>query len=192
MNTKLLFLLVTFGISILTLKAQPDTLTASINPFPSSTNLTIHNLTSDTVTFKIYTLTGQVVQSFFDSIILSGTITVTFNASTLPDGIYFASMTKNSENSTLKLQKNQTATSTSDNPNNSTAIQIFPNPTSDYLTISTDLKIKEFEIHSIDGKLIQISTGQKRIINIQNFDSGIYLLHLKTADKTFIKKVWKK
>ena len=192
MKNLALLILMLFGICILNVNAQPDTLTASINPFPSSTDLTIHNLTNDTVTFKIYNQTGQVVASFFDSLILSGTITVTFTANNLPDGIYFANLNKNNKNSTIKLLKSQNATSISDNPNITATIKIFPNPTSDYLTISTDLKMKGFEIFSLDGKLLQSSSQPKKTINFQNFDSGFYLIHLKTYDKTFVKKVWKK
>jgi hypothetical protein len=191
MNTKFFFLIGILGISILTLKAQTDTLTASLNPFPSSTDLTIHNLNNDTVTFKIYSQSGQVVVSFFESVILSGTVTVTFTANSLPDGIYFASLNKNNENSTIKILKSQTPTSVSNNQNMIKALQIYPNPTVDYLTISTALQIKEIEIYTLNGKLLQISNGQKTVVNFQKFDSGIYLLHLKTGDKTFVKKVWK-
>jgi hypothetical protein len=188
---KILFLIIAIGLTFSFVKAQPDTLTASINPFSSTTDLTIHNLTNDTVTFKIYNQVGEFVTSFYDSVILSGTITVTFTANDLPDGIYFATMYKNNERSTIKLLKSQTATNVSDNPNIATTIQIYPNPTSDYLTISTDLKIKEIEIYTLDGKLLQISNGRKKSINLQKFDSGFYLLHLKTDDKIFVKKVWK-
>ena len=191
MKTKILFLIILIGLTFSLVKAQPDTLTASINPFSSTTDLTIHNLTNDTVTFKIYNQTGQVVASFFDSLILSGTITVTFTANNLPDGIYFANLNKNNENSTIKLLKSQTANNVFNNPNIATTIQIYPNPTSDYLTISTDLKIKEIEIYTLDGKLLQISNGRKKSVNFQKFDSGFYLLHLKTGDKIFVKKVWK-
>jgi hypothetical protein len=195
MKTKFLAIIVAVGLSFTPGHAQTtDTvLTVSQNPFASSTSLTIHDLSSDTVTFKIYNAVGQIVADFFDSLILSGTFTVTFTADSLPDGIYFASLTKNGQNHPLKLIKDQSAAGLPDKQIDKSIIQVFPNPTVDLLTISTDKKIIGFELYDLHGRqLLQSKNGQQNTIDMKNFDNGLYLLHLKTNEMTYIKRIIKK
>jgi hypothetical protein len=187
-------LILIFSLFLQNVKGQVDTLTASLNPFPTSTDLTIHNLTNDTVSFKIYNSTGLIVADFFESNVLTGTITVTFDADTLPNGVYFAILTKNSENRVLKLVKDPNATGLIFNSTNleTEIIQIYPNPAVNLLSISTGLKITELKIFNSSGKLLQSTNGEQKTIDLTNLDSGFYLLFLKTEDTYFIKKIFKK
>jgi hypothetical protein len=134
-------------------------------------------------------MNGQTVATYYDSIVLSGTITTTFNASALPAGIYLASMMKNNQNYIQKMVKTGSLTSISEFETNETPIQVFPNPSADFITIATDLKIEGLEVYSLDGKLTQIPTVENNKINLQNLVNGNYLLHIKAENKTFIKKV---
>jgi hypothetical protein len=192
MKEKLLTIVIALSILATTSNAQNDSLTASPNPFTTSTDLTIYNLTNDTVTFNIYNLYGQVVATFFDSTVLTGTITVTFNADSLPNGTYFAFLTKNSEKHSRKLVKSQTATGLSPKKFNANSINIYPNPTSDILTISTSLELAGFELYDLQGRQLMQSNGQQRTLDINNLSNGQYLLYCRTENKTYIKKIIKK
>ena len=192
MKTKYLFLIGVLLLTALTSRSQVDTLTASQNPFPISTDLIIHNLTNDTITFKVYNQYGNIVADFFETTILSGTITVNFNADTLPNGNYFVRLTKNSESHILKIGKYQTTTNLISDEKDLHIIQMYPNPTSNFLTISTEIKITELELYDSSGKLLKSEIGHPKTIDLQNFDNGFYLLHLKSNSGTYIEKILKK
>lgn len=194
MKTKFIAMIVTVGLIISTGIAQTtDTLTATPNPFPVSTDLTIQNLNSDTVTLKIYDQWGSLLVTFFENLVLSGTVTVTFNADTLPGDMYIASLIINSKFIGLKLVKDQSVTALTDPKIDLGTIQVYPNPTVDLLTISTNLQITGLTIYDLHGReLLQSKSGQQNTVDLKNFDSGIYLLLLRTNDMTYIKRVIKK
>ena len=192
MKAKFIILFLIIGLTNLISQAQTvDTvLTVSQNPFSISTDLTIHDLTNDTVSLKIYTMTGQVVEEYFENIILTGTFTVTFNADTLPNGFYFVNLKQNGYDHNLKLVKNQS--SSVSEITNINGIEVYPNPTTDFLNISSDLKIERFEIYDINGRIKKsVKYEQFERVDFQNFEDGIYLLHLRTDERVFVKKVIK-
>lgn len=176
-------------------RAQTDSsvFTASENTFTTSTDLTIHNLTNDTVSLKIHNHWGETVADIFDSLILSGTVSIVFTADTLPDGIYIPVLSINDENHVLKLLKEQNITGQSRIKKNATAIKVYPNPVTDLITILTDSEISGIEIYDLNGKrLFKSITGQDRIIDLKDFDRGLYLIHLNSNERTYIKKIIKK
>ena len=192
MKTKFTILFLIIGLTSYISQAQiTDTvLTVSQNPFAISTDLTIHDLTNDTVSLKILTITGQVIEEYFENIVLTGTFTVTFNADTLSDGIYFVNLKQNGENHNLKLVKNQSS-SISEITNNN-GLEIYPNPTTDFLNISSDFKVERLEVYDINGRMkLKVENKQFEKVNLQNLKEGTYLLYLKTNEKIFVKKVIK-
>ena len=60
-------------------------------------------------------------------------------------------------------------------------LQVFPNPTHDYIEIKGQ-KIAKAELYSINGQILLETTLQK--INISPFKTGIYLLKLYFPDRT--------
>ena len=75
-------------------------------------------------------------------------------------------------------------------------LELYPNPASNEILLSSEAQIKEYSIHSVTGGLITSEsfapTGQKHL-DISELDSGIYLMTIKTvSDKTetqrFVKK----
>lgn len=181
------------SINFLISNAETDTVfTVSQNPFALSTQITIYNLNNDTITFKIYDIMGRVVADFFENLIISGTFTVTFNADTLPVGIYFAMITKNSIKYTFKLVKTGTTNSEIIKVINKKTISVFPNPTSDILKISAEnLKITGIELYDLQGRKILNADFGSGIFDIKDLESGMYLLYLKTKDRTFVEKIIK-
>ena len=72
------------------------------------------------------------------------------------------------------------------------AINIFPNPATENLTIETTEKAT-IEILNIAGQIIKTinTTDKQTIINVENLSSGVYIIKAKTdrgvAVKRFIK-----
>ena len=70
---------------------------------------------------------------------------------------------------------------------------VYPNPSSDIINIKSkdNLFIEELTILDVSGKVI-LKKNKSSIVNIENFDSGVYLLKLKTSNGIstikFIKK----
>lgn len=63
--------------------------------------------------------------------------------------------------------------------------KLYPNPTNDVVMIETDKEIKQFEIRSIEGKIISQGVYKEQFISFKEMAKGTYLLQLKGDD--FIK-----
>jgi Secretion system C-terminal sorting domain len=71
-------------------------------------------------------------------------------------------------------------------PNNS--INIFPNPASDEVTITTDFEDSKIEIYDSKGKMcFSASIKNQKTIDLQNFNNGLYLINVK-SEKGFIQR----
>lgn len=71
------------------------------------------------------------------------------------------------------------------------SLTIFPNPSSDFIHLKSEEKIKTVEIYSITGQLMH--KGNKEKINVSSFSPGVYILKSilengQSASKKFIKK----
>ncbi len=80
--------------------------------------------------------------------------------------------------------------STPDDP-----VQIYPNPAQTVVNISTKKSIKVLSVTDFAGKIIPHTmnkTDSGYTIPLHHLPSGIYLLHYKTEEKEFIKKIIKK
>lgn len=65
------------------------------------------------------------------------------------------------------------------------SVQIFPNPSSDFIQISAVTETENYKIYSILGALIKTgSIDDKMKINVQDLTNGLYLLKLESG-KTF-------
>ncbi|HLW41620.1 MAG TPA: T9SS type A sorting domain-containing protein [Flavobacterium sp.] len=79
----------------------------------------------------------------------------------------------------------------------SSKFNIFPNPVTDILTItnSENIGIEEIMIYDINGKKVKrqnFNTRNEVQLNIRDFTSGTYMLHIKTNEGVAVKKVVKK
>jgi len=74
--------------------------------------------------------------------------------------------------------------------NNAISVSIFPNPTSDILTIQTQEEVKSIKIYNVNGKLVL--KQKENSVNLDNFEGGTYTVLVETqngiAQKTFVKK----
>lgn len=73
--------------------------------------------------------------------------------------------------------------------NLSSPIKVFPNPTSDFLTINVMSHIAySISVYNMEGQLMldQKSTDSSSIVSLTNFKSGVYFLCLNTIDNQLI------
>lgn len=72
-------------------------------------------------------------------------------------------------------------------------LSIYPNPTTDYLNIKSDLKIKEIQISDINGRIINNLDFQDHKINLTSLQIGIYFAKITDENgKITTKKIIKK
>ena len=70
---------------------------------------------------------------------------------------------------------------------NASDFSIYPNPTSDQLTIESELDINEVSIVDLTGKTILTSSYEAHI-NVANLSAGVYFIKLINDNKTVTKK----
>lgn len=185
--------LVFFLLAFQTKAQSPDsTLSAAPNPFAQSTQLTLHQLSRDTVSLKVYNITGQVVAHFLDSLVLSGTFTVGFQADSLPAGAYIARLNQNDETKTLKLFKMQGPLGDELGAQVDQPLQICPNPTYDRVKIATEEKLTGIVLYDLQGRELHRWNPPGSTLNLSSFSKGKYLLLIKTKQQAYSKILIKK
>jgi PKD repeat protein len=75
-----------------------------------------------------------------------------------------------------------------DNINLNREINIYPNPTSNQLTITTGQNISEVAIIDITGKTIMVAKENTNTLNVTDLSDGIYFIQLITEERTITKK----
>ena len=73
------------------------------NPFNPSTNLSYTLADEGVIKLSIYDINGRVVESIVDSYQYAGTYNISWNASNFSSGIYFVSLSTNSNLLTQKI-----------------------------------------------------------------------------------------
>ena len=64
-------------------------------------------------------------------------------------------------------------------------IHIFPNPTTDVLTIeATKTTVTQLQVIDLSGRLVLVEKNHPLSINVQNLASGGYILQIFTAERT--------
>jgi hypothetical protein len=62
--------------------------------------------------------------------------------------------------------------------------KVYPNPTSNTLTLETDQSIESLKIYDQQGKLIKTMSGTSKTIDVSMLVNGFYFLELKTSVNT--------
>jgi hypothetical protein len=68
-----------------------------------------------------------------------------------------------------------------------TEISIFPNPSKDFLSIKSNLKINKIEIYDMTG-IHYVLPSKNNLINIESLEKGIYFLKVNSDSEEQIKK----
>jgi len=67
---------------------------------------------------------------------------------------------------------------------------VYPNPSSGSFTVRCD-DMRQIEVFSADGRLVQNIRTENDIHQIKNLENGIYLLQITTNDSKFQQKIVK-
>jgi len=67
-------------------------------------------------------------------------------------------------------------------------VNISPNPTNNYLNITTDEPLTQIEIYDISGKQVAAYDGRQTQISIQDLSSGIYMIRLINQEGKYLSK----
>ncbi|MCA6068514.1 T9SS type A sorting domain-containing protein [Chryseobacterium sp. RG1] len=72
---------------------------------------------------------------------------------------------------------------------------MYPNPTSNFINVTTDSKFVLISLQDISGRIItpdwkKTESGYR--ISLQHLPGGIYLLHYKIDEKEYSQKIIKK
>lgn len=75
-----------------------------------------------------------------------------------------------------------------------TEVSIYPNPTTDNLTISAATEMQLIQVVDMTGKIVltQKVSSDKAVLQLATFDSGMYLIQLETANGMISKRIIKK
>lgn len=65
-------------------------------------------------------------------------------------------------------------------------LQLYPNPTRDYLNIPNELSVEEVQIFTLSGELVGTTNQQK--IDVRSLKSGLYILHLIADGRRYSSK----
>ena len=73
---------------------------------------------------------------------------------------------------------------------NDSKVSIFPNPTSDQVTIEC-IGMTLIEVYSVEGKLVQRVQVEGDTYQLVGLESGVYTLRIRKGDETFVRRVVK-
>ena len=68
-------------------------------------------------------------------------------------------------------------------------IDIYPNPVYDFVNLNTNLKIIKVEIYDVLGKKLDFIKLDNKKIDMSNFNSGVYIINIKTEIGIIAKKI---
>lgn len=125
---------------------------------------------------------------FSDSDLVVSTTTSTITIHNFPDSIPFATVQNH-----IVCQ----FTTNIESPSNRFISEIYPNPTNDFIYITTkgNYLIDKFSIYSIDGKIISQeiikSKSEKLLVSLKTFASGVYFIECCSGNTKEMTKVIK-
>ncbi len=129
----------------------------------------------DALGFAIDPIDNLFIGGYFDSSLITlGSTTIANTSQTGYVDAYVA-----------KLNSTTLSTSTFERE----ALVISPNPTQDYVTISTNESIKKISIYDTNGRLLD--TQYDVTVNLSGFTTGIYFLDIHTENGMITKKIIK-
>jgi len=185
---KVLFLLAFFSFQFGKAKAQiSDTVKVYPNPFNSETNVCFTLIASDTVTIIFYNRWGRtVLQPMTNQILAAGLHIINIQTDSISQGSYFWRVDFGSSIKKVGWAiKSNSITSISQNIDAAKSFVLFPNPTSDLLSISGE-GLKEIRISDLSGKEWQFFKTNLNQISLKELPNGMYNIQISDRDKKLI------
>lgn len=69
---------------------------------------------------------------------------------------------------------------------------IYPNPSTEFITIQTVTPLENIEVYAINGQQQKVEVTNDKQLNVRNLEKGVYLLTVSTASGTYTKRFIKK
>ena len=69
---------------------------------------------------------------------------------------------------------------------------VYPNPSTDVLTINSGSQVQRVEIFNIQVQLVKAEAGDVHTISVKDLANGLYTLKLTTENGTSMHKIIKK
>jgi hypothetical protein len=104
----------------------------------------------------------------YDSLPISQAFGEVKNIITCGNGCYAFNTT---DNKVIIIKDSTLGLSEAEQKNN---LSIYPNPTSDYLLVKSDLKIEDIQISDMNGRIINNLKFQDNKMNLASLQTGIY------------------
>lgn len=155
-----------------------------IGQFSNATGPVVYDTYYNRVCFASYDYSGNITFKrfnpntflLFDSLPISQAFGSVKNIITCGNGCYAFNTTDNKviiiKDSTLGLSKLETKNK----------LAIYPNPTTDYIYIKSDIEIKEIRISDLNGRIINNIAFSDNKMNLGNLEAGIYLAKISDID----------
>jgi hypothetical protein len=89
-------------------------------------------------------------------------------------------------------EKSEKGTVVMDNFVLNDAVQMFPNPVQNYLTVRSNLPVTRVEVYSLLGELIKEVNSNFSRIDLRQLNSGIYMVKIYSDQYSVTKKLIKK
>lgn len=162
-----------------------DSLNIAPNPFDTSTYIYYGLTNNDTVSLYLYNYLGQTVKTFLhDSIHISGNYSIYFPCDSLVNGVYFVRLNLGTHKSITKKVIKNSMSSVVENAS-LTEYVIYPNPTSNLLTISIN-GIKKIVITDSGGKTCKTIRTSETKISIADLKPGNYIINVFSFDNKLL------
>lgn len=166
-----------------------------IGQFSNASGPVVYDSYYNRVCFASYDFSGNITFKrfnpntflLFDSLPISQAFGSVKSIITCGNGCYAFNTTDNKvviiKDSTLGLSESEERN----------IISIYPNPTTDYLYIESDLDIKDIQISDLNGRVINNLEFQDNKINLASLQTGIYFAKISDINgKILTKKIVKK
>ena len=166
-----------------------------IGQFSNATGPVVYDSYYNRVCFASYDFSGNITFKRFnpntfllyDSLPISQAFGSVKNIITCGNGCYAFNTT---DNKVIIIKHSTLGLSESEKKNN---ISIYPNPTTDYLFIKSDLDIKDIQISDLNGRIINNLEFQDNKMNLSSLQTGIYFAKISYINgKILTKKIIKK
>ena len=166
-----------------------------IGQFSNATGPVVYDSYYNRVCFASYDFSGNITFKrfnpntflLFDSLPISQAFGSVKNIITCGNGCYAFNTT---DNKVIIIKDSTLGLTESEEKNN---ISIYPNPTSDFLYIKSDIEVKEIQISDLNGRIINNLENQDNKINLASLQTGIYFVKISDVNgKILTKKIIKR
>ncbi len=153
-----------------------DSLNVFPNPFATSATIHFDIAQADSVTLRIFTMTGEKIITYFQATPLpSGSYNINLIGDTLANGVYLVRLDIGSSKSiSKKVIKNSETAGIQVNHLNKKAI-LFPNPTKNILLIPIYGE-KSIVITDLNGRILKSITTKMKEISLHELENGAYFI----------------